>query len=324
MSATNRDQLPRGAAGRGTSASAYIHLRRGLRQWGEALPYLALGVLGTSVFVIYPMIQNILISFQDYSIMPNAVNTWVGLDNYRYAFEDPNQKFLIAIRNTFLNVLFTVPINWFLAVFFAVLINMQFVRFKLVFRTIYYLPIITSWIVVAFLFRFLFASGEYGFINYLLYTKLGWISEPIGWLQNYWTAMIVIWLFHIWKTVGWGVVIYLAALQGIPLDLYEAAEIDGAGAVQQFRHITLPMLGPVTIFVLINLVNGAFNIFPQVYFITKGGPMDQTQVIPSLMYTQAFTNFNFGYASAMSVMMGFAVFLLTYTQMKKIGQQRLL
>lgn len=297
-------------------------MSKGLKQWMNVLPFILLGVAGTAVFVIYPMIRNIIISFQDYSIMPNAENPFVGFDNYKSAFTDPNAKVWMAIRNTVLNVGVTVPINWFLAIVFAVLINLQFIKYKIAFRTIYYLPIITSWIVVAFLFKFLFASGEYGLINYIFYKQLGIFNEPINFLANYWTAMVVIWLFHIWKTVGWGVVIYLAALQGIPKDFYEAAAIDGATGVKQFWHITVPMLGPVTAFVIINLVNGAFNFFPQVYFITKGGPMDQTQTLPSLMYIQAFKNFNFGYASAVAVMMGIAVFLLTYSQMKKFGNQR--
>ncbi|WP_372661653.1 carbohydrate ABC transporter permease [Cohnella sp.] len=298
--------------------------KKGLKQWIAVLPFILLGVVGTAIFVIYPMIKNILISFQDYSIMPNAVNPYIGFENYTSAFTDPNNKVWMAIKNTFLNVFVTVPINWFLAIVFAVLINLHFVKYKIAFRTVYYLPIITSWIVVAFLFRFLFASGEYGIINYIFYKQLGIFDEPINFLANYWTAMMVIWLFHIWKTVGWGVVIYLAALQGISKEYYEAAQIDGANGVQQFRSITVPMLVPVTAFVLINLINGAFNFFPQVYFITRGGPMDQTQTLPSLMYIQAFKNFNFGYASAVAVMMGIAVFLLTYTQMKKFGNQRFL
>lgn len=163
-----------------------------------------LGVLGTAVFVVYPMIRNIIISFQDYSIMPNAENPFVGFENYISAFTDPNNKVLMAIRNTILNVIVTVPINWLLAIVFAVLINLHFVKYKLVFRTVYYLPIITSWIVVAFLFRFLFAGGEYGLINFIFYKVLGIFPELTNFLSNYWTAMIVIWLFHIWKTVGWG------------------------------------------------------------------------------------------------------------------------
>ncbi len=295
----------------------------GLRQWSAVFPYVFIGIAGTAIFVIYPMIKNVLISFQDFSIMPNAINDWIGFENYRKVFEDPNRKFLVALRNTFLNVAATVPINWFLALFFAVLINSKFVKFKMTFRTIYYLPIVTSWIIVALLFKYLFADGDGGVVNFILHKQLGILSEPISWRSNYWSAMVMIWMFHIWKTVGWGVVIYLAALQGIPKDLYEAAEMDGANFTQKFWQITIPVLGPITVFVLINLVNGAFGFFPQVYFLTKGGPMDQTQVIPSLIYIQAFEQMKFGQASAMGFMMGIMVFLLTFTQMKKFGRQRM-
>ncbi len=298
-------------------------LRIGLRQWIAVLPYVALGILGTAVFVIYPMIKNMMVSFQEYSIMPNANNAWVGFDNYAKVFDDPNGRFFIALKNTFLNVAATVPVNWFLAILFAVLINARFVRYKIAFRTVYYLPIVTSWIIIALLFRYLFADGDGGFVNYILHKQLGILPEAISWRSHYWSAMVMIWLFHIWKTVGWGVVIYLAALQGVPRDLYEAADIDGAGFAQKFWRITIPVLRPITVFVLINLVNGAFGFFPQVYFITQGGPMNQTHVIPSLIFIEAFQNLKFGPAAAMGVMMGLLVFLLTYTQMTRIGRQRM-
>ncbi|GGG04199.1 carbohydrate ABC transporter permease [Paenibacillus abyssi] len=317
---SSRAMLSSGTAGPKQKKSRFAI---GLKQWLTVLPFVVLGIAGTAVFVIYPMIKNIMISFQDFSIMPNAKNEWVGFENYIKIFQDPNDRFLVALRNTFLNVAATVPVNWFLAIFFAVLINQRFVKFKITFRTIYYLPIVTSWIIVALLFKYLFADGDGGFVNFILHKQLGIISEPISWRSNYWSAMIMIWLFHIWKTVGWGVVIYMAALQGVPRDLYEAADIDGAGGVQKFWKITVPLLKPITVFVIINLVNGAFGFFPQVYFITKGGPMDQTQVIPSLIYMQAFEQLKFGPASAMGVLMGIMVFLLTYSQMKKIGRQRM-
>jgi multiple sugar transport system permease protein len=294
-------------------------IKIGLRQWAQVLPYLFLGLAGASIFVIYPLIKGIVMSFQDYNIMPGAESPFVGFENYKKAFSDP--AFMYAVRNTFLNTVVTVPINWFLGLLFAVLINIQFVKYKITFRTLYYLPIITSWIVVAFLFRYLFADGENGLINYLL-VNAGIVDEPISWLQNQWTAMIVIWLFHIWKTVGWTVVIYLAALQGIPKNLYEAAAIDGANGIKAFRYVTIPQLVPITAFVIINLVMGAFNFFPQVYFITNGGPMGQTEVLQSMIYKQAFNNFNFGYSSALGVMMGLTIFLITLTQQKKLGKQR--
>jgi multiple sugar transport system permease protein len=291
----------------------------GVKQWLAVSPYLLLGLIGTSVFVIYPLIKGIIMSFQDYNIMPGAESPFVGFENYKKAFSDP--AFRYAVRNTILNTVVTVPINWFLGLFFAVLINLHFIKYKITFRTLYYLPIITSWIVVAFLFRYLFADGENGLVNFVL-VQTGIVDEPISWLQNQWTAMMVVWLFHIWKTVGWSVVIYLAALQGIPKDVYEAAAIDGASGIKSFRYITIPMLGPITAFVIINLIMGAFNIFPQVYFITNGGPMGQTEVLQSMIYKQAFNNFNFGYSSALGVMMGLTIFIITYTQQKKLGSQK--
>ncbi|MFS0637876.1 sugar ABC transporter permease [Mesobacillus foraminis] len=290
----------------------------GIRQWAAVFPFIILGLLGAGIFVIYPLIKGIIMSFQDYNVMPGAESPFVGFDNYLHAFED--EKFRYAVRNTILNTIVTVPINWFLGLFFACLINLHFVKFKITFRTLYYLPIITSWIVVAFLFRYLFADGENGIINYFL-VHTGLINEPISWLQNQWTAMVVVWLFHIWKTVGWSVVIYLAALQGIPKNLYEAAAIDGADGIKSFIHITIPMLRPISAFVIINLIMGAFNIFPQVYFLTNGGPMGQTEVLQSMIYKEAFNNFNFGYSSALGVMMGLTIFLITLTQQKKLAKQ---
>jgi multiple sugar transport system permease protein len=294
--------------------------RKGLRQWRAVLPFIFIGMLGTAVFVIYPLVKNIMVSFQDYKILPGAHSPWVGLENYKKAFTD--EKFYYALRNTFLNTVITVPVNWFLSVFFAVLMNMAFVRLKMAFRFLYYLPIVTDWLVVAFLFRYLFADGPNGMVNFLL-LKLHLIHDPVGWLQNQWTAMVVIWLFHIWKTVGWGAIIYLAALQGLPKDLYEAAEIDGAGAVQVFRHITIPLLRPITLFILINLVQGAFNFFPQVYFITRGGLAGKTEVLQSLIYTEAFKYFHFGYAAALSVMMGIAIFAVTWIWQRQIGKENM-
>ncbi|WP_257064772.1 carbohydrate ABC transporter permease [Priestia megaterium] len=292
--------------------------KKGLKQWKDVFPFIILGLIGAGVFVIYPLIKGIIMSFQDYNIMPGAESPFVGIENYKEAFQD--ETFRYAVRNTILNTIVTVPINWFLGLFFACLINLHFIKFKVTFRTLYYLPVITSWIVVAFLFRYLFADGENGIINFI-FLHLGLIDKPISWLQNQWTAMVVVWLFHIWKTVGWSVVIYLAALQGIPKNLYEAAAIDGANGIKSFIHITIPMLRPITAFVVINLIMGAFNIFPQVYFLTNGGPMGQTEVLQSMIYKEAFNNFNFGYSSALSVMMGIVIFLITWTQQKRLSNQ---
>ncbi|WP_052339521.1 carbohydrate ABC transporter permease [Gorillibacterium massiliense] len=294
--------------------------RKGLAQWKAVLPFLIVGLVAAVVFSMYPIVKNVIMSFQDVKLMPGQKSQFIGFSNYIKALGD--EKVRYAVRNTVLNVALTVPINWFLSVFFAVLINMSFIRFKMTFRFIYYLPIVTDWLVVAYLFRYLFASGEYGIVNFVL-LKLHLLQTPVNWLANEWSAMVVIWLFHIWKTVGWGVIIYLAALQGVSKDYYEAADIDGASGVDKFFHITIPLLKPVSLYILINLVQGAFNFFPQVYFITKGGPLNKTEVLQSLIYSQAFKYTHFGYAAALSVMMGLVIFISTWTWQKNIGKERL-
>jgi len=288
------------------------------RRWWAVLPYIIWGIVGTAVFVVYPMVKGIWMSFLDYKIMPGAESPFVGLDNYRKAFH--SEFFWYAVRNTFLNTLVTVPLIMAVGLFLAVLVNLKFVKGKVAWRMIYYFPVITSWIVISYLFKYLFAGGEYGFINYIFYTKLHWLPEPVNWLQNEWTGLVIIWTLHVFKTFGWAFVIYIAALQGVPQILYEAAAIDGANGWRLFRHITLPLLKPVQIYVFINAVIGAFNIFPHVYFITGGGPLGRTQVLPVLIYKEAFDKFEFGYSAALAVMMGLTIFAVTYYQQRKIGK----
>lgn len=292
------------------------------KEWSElksAFPFMILGLIGVAVFVIYPMLKGIYISFFHYNIMPGAKSPFVGLDNYIKLLHDP--KFYLALRNTILYGLVTVPGQWFLGLVVAVLIHSKFVRLKVAFRTIYYIPVITSWVIVSYLFKYLFASGENGLINFIL-LKLGILSTPINWLQNEWTALIVIWILGIWKGIGWVMVIYLAALQDIPSSLYEAAEIDGANARQIFGRITVPLLRATTLFIIINLIIGSFNVFLQVYLITNGGPLGKTEVLLSYMYKQAFQFYDFGYASALSVVMGLMIMMITWRQQKAFTQDQ--
>jgi multiple sugar transport system permease protein len=141
--------------------------------------------------------------------------------------------------------------------------------------------------------------------------KLHLISDPISWLQNTWTANFVIWVLGIWKGIGWVMVIYLAALQGIPNELYEAAEVDGANPVQTFFKIIIPLIKPTTFFILINLIIGAFGVFIQVMMITNGAPLGTTDVLLNYMYNRAFSDFEFGYASAISVIIGIVIMAIT-------------
>ncbi|MFX0558908.1 carbohydrate ABC transporter permease [Tepidibacillus infernus] len=301
--------------------SLFSTLVLSLKQWWNVFPFLFLGLLGVAVFVVFPLIKGIYMSFFEYNVLLPKESTFVGLDNYIRAIHD--EKVFLALRNTLLYSIITVPGQWVFGIFIATLINAKFIKHKVFFRTVYYIPVITSWVVVSFLFKYLFADGKYGLINFLLYEKLHLLSHPISWLQNEWTAMIVIWTLGIWKGIGWVMVIYLAALQSIPRHFYEAAEIDGAKAGEVFRYITLPLLKPTTIFVIINLIIGSFNVFIQVLLITNGGPLGRTEVLLSYMYKQAFSFFDFGYASAISVLMGIMIFLITWGQQKTIGKEKI-
>jgi len=294
---------------------------KALKQYGQAAPFLALGVVLTCVFVLYPLVKGMYISLFDYKVIRPSESVYVGFDNFIHALQDPN--LLTALRNTVLFATVTVPGQWALGIFAAMLINLSFIRFKVMFRLIYYLPVISSWIVVSYLFQFLFADGRSGVVNYVLVDMLRLLPEPVAWLQNTWTANIVIWIVSIWKGIGWVMVMYLAALQSVPKSLYEAAQIDGAKSAASFIHITLPLMRPMTVYVVINLIIGAFQAFIQVFLITKGGPLDSTHLLNTYMFKHAFEYFDFGYGAAISVMMGLLIFVLTYSQQRTFGKDRI-
>ena len=295
-------------------------MRKAIRQYAEVSPYLLIGFLLTLAFVLYPMAKGMYISFFHYNVIKPSTSEAVGFANFKHLLHDP--QIGTALRNTLLMALVTVPGQWLCGIALALLIQLKTVRLKLMWRLVYYLPVISSWIVVSYLFRFLFADGHEGLINYLLVDVLHLLGEPIGWLQHTWSANFVIWTVSIWKGAGWVMVLYLAGLQSIPTSLYEAAEIDGAKGTKTFLNVTLPLMRPLTGFVLINLINGAIQAFIQVYAITQGGPMDSTQLLNTYLYKQAFQYFDFGYASAISVCLGVLIFALTYSRQRAIGRDR--
>ncbi|HZG75242.1 MAG TPA: sugar ABC transporter permease [Paenibacillus sp.] len=296
-------------------------MAKALKQYAQAAPFLLFGFVMTCVFVLYPLVKGIYISLFEYKVVQPSLSVYVGLDNFARALQD--KDLLTALRNTVLFAFVTVPGQWALGIFAAMLINLQFIRFKVFFRLVYYLPVISSWIVVSYLFQFLFSDGRSGVVNYVLIDVLHIVNEPIAWLQNTWTANVVIWLVSVWKGIGWVMVMYLAALQSVPKSLYEAAQIDGAKGAASFLHITLPLMRPMTAYVLINLIIGAFQAFIQVFLITKGGPLDSTHLLNTYMFKHAFEYFDFGYGAAISVMMGLLIFVMTYSQQRTFGKDRI-
>lgn len=280
----------------------------------QVIPYLFLlpAITLFAIFLIYPLVKGFQMSFYNWAIMPGKTSTFIGLENYIHAFQDPVVG--VAFRNTLIYTLVTVPGQMILAMLAALLIN-AITRGKIFFRTLYYIPVITSWVIVSLLFRYLFQSPE-GLINYFLVEVLHIFSEPVPWLQQAATAMIPINGLGIWKGIGWSMIIYIAALESIPKELLEAASIDGATTWQRFRNVTLPLISPTIVFTLVMLMIGGFNVFISVYLITNGGPMQQTEVMLSYMYHQAFDFINFGYGAALAFLMAILIIILSYLQMK--------
>lgn len=291
-------------------------LRRSrIRNLLPAAPFVLPGLLLACVFVIYPMLFNIRISFSNYQIVQRTM-TWTGFSNYIALFTDRGDRLLLAIRNNFLYALVTTPFIILFGLIFAVMVN-SLRRSQLFFRTCFYLPVITSWVIVGNVFAYMFSAGGAGLVNYLLKDVFGLLPQYIPWLNRTWTANLVIWLLGIWKNIGWAMVIYLAGLQGISADLYEASMLDGAGKAQQFWRITVPLLKSTTFYVLVNMIIGSFGVFIQVLMLTGGNPRGTTSVLQYLLYDKSFNLFEFGQGAAIGMITA-ALVLVTTVVMNKV------
>jgi multiple sugar transport system permease protein len=276
------------------------------------------GLLLFSTFIIVPMIYSFRMSFFDWKIINPEQSEWIGLENYARAIGDPILR--RAAVNTVAYALVTVPGQIFCGVGVAILLN-QNIRGRGFFRVVYYLPVISSWVIVSLLFEYMF-SGQAGLINYLLRDVLGVIDKNILWLADPILAFVSIHLLGIWKGVGWTAVIALAGLQAIPEHLHEAAEVDGAGAMQRFRYITLPLLVPTLTFLTVVLSIGALNAYISNLLITNGGdPIDLTHFVLTLMYEATFTRLDFGYGSAISYLLTAFVFVISVVQIRMLQRR---
>ncbi|MBO8167383.1 MAG: sugar ABC transporter permease [Kosmotoga sp.] len=281
------------------------------RKWAGFL-FVLPGLLSYLIWTLYPIIKSFLMSLYKWNINPRIPNEFVGLSNYAKLFHD--DKFYTALINTLKYVIVTVPGQMIIGLLIAVLLT-RGLKGQTFFRLLYYLPVITSWVVVSVLFQYLFATRG-GLVNYLLKDLLHLINRDIRWLAQENTAMIPIYVLGIWKGIGWSMLIFLAGLQGIPKQLYEAARIDGANGWMLLRKITIPMLRPVIAFQTVMLTIGGFNVFLSVYVITGGGPRNSTQVLSSYMFKEAFDYFHFGYGAAIAVIFFLIVFTIAQIQRK--------
>lgn len=275
-------------------------------------PYLFLlpGIALFLLVIIYPAIQAFRMSFYDWKIIGSATSEFLGLENYATAFAD--EQFWVAFGNTAFYIVATVVPQIVLGLVVALLLHRRS-PVQPLYRVLYYLPVVTSWVVVSLLFRFLFA--DQGVINAAL-GATGITSGDTSWLADRWTGMVAISALGIWKGIGWSMMIFLAALQGVPRSLVEAATMDGAGAFHRFTAVTLPAIRAALGFVTIMLVIGGFNVFISVYLMTGGGPAGRTDVLLTYMYRQAFENLDLGYGSAISVILTVIVFAMALIQLR--------
>jgi len=290
-----------------------VSMRRQMRNLPMALVFLLPGIVLFAAFVIGPMLYSLRISFFDWKILNPELSAWLGLENYSRALGDP--IFRRSVLNTLAYSAVTVPTQIIIGVTIALLLN-QKIRGKAFFRVMYYLPVITSWVIVSLLFEYMF-SGQAGLINYLLRDVLAVIDKNILWLADPILAFVPIHLLEIWKGIGWVAIIALAGLQVIPQHLLEAAEVDGAGSWQRFRFITLPLLTPTLAFLFVVRTIGTLNGYISNLLITNGGdPLDKTHFVLTLMYEATFTRLDFGYGSAISYLLTVFIFIISIFQIR--------
>jgi multiple sugar transport system permease protein len=284
------------------------------REARAAWVFLAPALILFGVFFVLPVLAGLALSFTDfdlYAIGAPGTARFVGLRNYVQALQNP--IFWIAIKNTFYFVLVGAPLSVSVSLVAALLVNARLVRFKALFRTIFFAPVVTTLVAVAIVWRYLY-HPHYGLLNH----ALGLVGiTPIDWLGNPHWAMPAIILLSVWKNFGYNMMIFIAGLQGIPSEQYEAAAIDGAGSWRQFVHVTLPGLAPTFLFVGVTTMIGYFQLFAEPYVMTQGGPLKSTTSVVLLMYEEGFRWWRMGMASAI------AFFLLLITLAGTLVQMRL-
>ena len=277
--------------------------------WVFVAPALVLMAL----FLFVPLLGGLLLSFTDFDIYAiGSLDTvrFVGLENYARALASP--QFWRALRNTFYYVLAGGPLSVVVSLLAALLLNARRVRLRGLFRTIYFAPVVTTLVAVAIVWRYLY-HPRYGRLNYALgHVGIG----PVDWLGDPHWAMPAIIFLSVWKNFGYNMLIFVAGMQSIPEELYEAAAIDGAGPRRRFLHVTLPGLAPTFLFVGVTTMISFFQLFAEPYVMTQGGPLRSTTSLVLLMYEEGFRWWRMGVASALAFLL-FAITLgATLLQMR--------
>jgi multiple sugar transport system permease protein len=275
--------------------------------------FLAPAISAIFIFFFLPVLTALMISFTDFDIY--TLGGWgtlrfVGLNNYIKLIDDP--LFWQALQNTFYYVVAAAPLSIAISLGAALLLNSKLIKYKGIFRLSYFMPVVTTLVAVAIVWRFIY-HPKFGILNYIL-SFVG--INPIDWLGDPVWAMPSIILMSVWKNFGYNMIIFIAGLQNIPEELYEAADIEGANGWQKFKSITLPMLAPTTLFVTLITMIGFFQIFAEPYVMTQGGPLNKTLTIVQYMYQEGFRWWNMGYSSSIAFVLFFIIFIGTMIQLK--------
>lgn len=273
-----------------------------------AYAFLLPNFIGFMIFTLIPIICSMGLSVMEWDSSNPMV--FVGFDNFKRLVTD--ETFKISLWNTVYYSVFTVPLTMAAALGLAMILNQKMKGIN-IFRTIFFFPHVASLVAVAVVWNLLF-HPTLGPINQIL-RSIG-ISNPPGWTASVEWAMPAVIIVSIWKSMGYYMVLYLSGLQGIPRELYEAAKVDGASAFQRFKSITLPMLTPTTFFVSIMLTISCFKVFDLISVMTNGGPGRATNVLVYDIYNTAFINYEFGYASAISMVLFVIVLIITIVQFR--------
>jgi multiple sugar transport system permease protein len=294
---------------------------RHLGSWMSASParynaiwaYLMLSpfLIGLLVFVVGPLIFSVVLSLMNWNIVGSP--QWVGLANYQAMLRD--RVFWASFRNTIYYTVVTVPVTIVLSLFLATLMNRQ-IRGVYFLRAVYFSPITVSVIAVGLLWAWMY-SPNYGFINYML-QLMG--LPPVQWLVRAQTALLSLMIVGIWRGLGFNIIVFLAGLKNVPQELYDAASIDGANELQQYRHVTLPMITPTLFFAVVMALIASFQVFELTYIMTQGGPSNSTTTLIYNVYLQGFTFLRMGYASAISTV--FLAVVLGVTLLQLMFQEK--
>ncbi len=277
----------------------------------QTLTLLTPWIITLAVFWIYPLLYAAYISMTNYKTLTNTAE-FIGLGNYLAVFSD--DIFWTALKNTAIFTFGTVPVTTAIAITLAAILNNKLVGFKEFFKASFFLPTVTSLVVISLIFTNLYARD--GYINNIL-AALGLPYPEKGWLLDTSTSLLSIMIMDVWISVGYYMVLFLAGMQTISEDLYDSAKLNGASEWQQFIYITLPLIRPTLLFVLVINTIKSFQIFIEIFVMTKGGPLDATTTLVYLVFINAFEKTDMmGYASAIAFILFFILLAFSLLQIK--------